>query len=300
MERKKVLVIGDVSYDHIIKMDEFPNGEPSTYFASEAYYAIGGTAAGKALNLSKLGFDVTLCTKLASDDEGQKIINFMNTKDLNFIYEVDKDSSVTHTNLMNRNGERISIYTSNGDPNFKCDLDFYRNHIYISDYIVVNISAYVKQLLPMIKDSKKPIWVDIHDYDGKNQYYEDFIEVADVIFMSSDKLNDDMKYLLIMNKLIETGKKLVVCTHGKLGSEVHSSKNEKAYEDIIDSFEVIDTNGAGDAMFSGFLYGHANNQSLAKCLQYGTILGGLTVNTKEIANDKLSIDFLETTHRVNY
>jgi len=33
---------------------------------------------------------------------------------------------------------------------------------------------------------------------------------------------------------------------------------------------VIDTTGAGDACFAGFLYGWTNGQSLGKCARYGT------------------------------
>jgi hypothetical protein len=29
-----------------------------------------------------------------------------------------------------------------------------------------------------VKASGKPVWVDLHDYDGRNPYYEPFIEVA--------------------------------------------------------------------------------------------------------------------------
>ena len=77
-----------------------------------------------------------------------------------------------------------------------------------SDYVVLNIMNYCRYLIPIAKKYNKEIWCDIHDYDGKNEYYNDFIEGADYIFMSSEYGID---YKELMRKFIGMGKKLVVC-----------------------------------------------------------------------------------------
>ena len=68
----KALVIGTTSWDTIIDIENFPK-KAGTYFASARRDVLGGTASGKAINLHRLGFNVTLLTKLANDDAGRKI-----------------------------------------------------------------------------------------------------------------------------------------------------------------------------------------------------------------------------------
>ena len=52
----KIFVIGTTSWDTIINVNEFPS-KPTTIFASDYKQVLGGTAAGKAINLNKLEFD---------------------------------------------------------------------------------------------------------------------------------------------------------------------------------------------------------------------------------------------------
>ena len=105
-----------------------------------------------------------------------------------------------------------------------------------NDYIVLNIMNYARYLIPLAKEAGKEIWCDIHDYGGKNEYYQDFIEGADYIFMSSEVIED---YKTFMEELIKKGKKLVVCTHGKNGATAMNSSGEIVEEGIIKKYEKV-------------------------------------------------------------
>jgi sugar/nucleoside kinase (ribokinase family) len=121
------------------------------------------------------------------------------------------------------------------------------------------------------------IWCDLHDYDGKNDHHNDFIEGADFIFMSSEKMPTYKQY---MKELINRGKELVVCTHGKDGASAINKKGEEINTGIIRSYEVKDTNGAGDSFFSGFLYGFHKGFDTENCMKFGTIVAGLCVSSE--------------------
>ena len=56
----KILVLGGVSVNTMIYLDQFPQPTPQTVFSKGYHETIGSTGAGKALNLKKLGLDVTL------------------------------------------------------------------------------------------------------------------------------------------------------------------------------------------------------------------------------------------------
>jgi sugar/nucleoside kinase (ribokinase family) len=69
---------------------------------------------------------------------------------------------------------------------------------------------------------------------------------------------------------------------------------------IIDSYQRVDTNGAGDAFFAGFLYGHAHGYPLAQCLRIATIVGGLCLTAREVACMDLNPRLVAAEYRTHY
>lgn len=166
-----------------------------------------------------------------------------------------------------------------------------------NDYIVINIMNYCRKLIPILKKYKKEIWCDIHDYTLGNYYYDDFIEAADYIFMSSENIPE---YHNFMKKLINKGKKMIFCTHGKNGSTGLDRNGKFIDIEIIKDYERVDTNGAGDSFFAGVLYGIDKGYDIKKSMKYGTIAGGLTINSKEIFNENLSEKLIEEEYISQY
>lgn len=281
-----ILVIGGVSFDTIVHLNRLPNGESQTMFGSD-YQTIGSTGAGKALNLTKLGVNTTLHATLADDDYGNKIRKYLQNRGVQAVYDTDAFTE-RHVNLMDSEGNRISIFTASTTANPNIDWDRLEKLIISNDIIVLNIIPYTKKIIALIKKHHKTIWTDLHDYGEGNSYYDDFIEVADCIFFSSDKI---VNHRQLMEKWIKMGKKMVVVTHGKNGASV-ATKDDFLYEPIINTYQLIDSNGAGDAFFAGFLYGFIKHESVQTCLAYGTIAGGVTVSSKELVSPLLSEDYL--------
>lgn len=294
---KKVFVAGGVSWDSIIQLGELPAPKPQTVFSSSYNEVVGSTGTGKVVNMQKLGFDTTFHAMIGKDEAGIKIENYFKEKKLKFIYDEDERGSETHTNLMDSHGGRISIYTAYNTFEPKIDYGKFKNIICESDYVVLNIINYVKKIIPVAKEQNKEIWCDIHDYDGKNEYHKEFIDGADYIFMSSDQMKD---YKSFMENLIKSGKKIVICTHGKNGATALTSEGKWIEEGILEKYKRVDTNGAGDAFFSGFIYGYSNGKSIRESMRYGTITAGLCVTSKELCAEEMSVEMVEKEYRENY
>lgn len=278
-----IVIIGGASYDHIIHLHELPVNKPDSHFAKEHYHVVGGSGIGKALNLNRL-LPITFLTKFGTDEAGLNIKKILEAEHVPYIADFDPVGSTTHTNLMDPKGDRVSLFTSVGSDSLTLDIERHRNIIMTADLIVLNISFFCKQYIPLIKESNAEVWTDIHDWDGEEEYHKDFIDVSDVVFMSSDKSKE--YYADIVNMLLED-KKFVVVTHGKEGSE-YFSKNIVFKRGII-PVKMIDSNGAGDAFFSGFLYGYSLGESAESCMKYGMIVSGLSVTSKKLFSDKLNI-----------
>lgn len=285
----KVLIIGGVSYDHIIHCEEFPDFTAESFFANNAYYAVGGTGAGKALNLSQLGFEICFQYRLGDDEAGRKIADYLNRFSIQSIVDHDQASTECHTNLMNSTGQRLSIYTNYPTFDPEVSPETITPFAAEADAVVVNIINYCRHYLPTIKRLRKPIWVDIHDYDGVNAYHQDFIEAADFLFFSAQNIPNYRRFML---EQINQGKTLVVCTLGKDGALCLTQEGHWYEQPIISQFQAIDTNGAGDAFMSGFMFGFLNQKPIQQCMEFGSIAGGLAVTSTELFHPDLSPDTL--------
>ena len=220
--KKKALVIGGVTYDTMIYMDKFPEPKPQTFFSNGFNQTVGGTGAGKSMALRRLGFQTTLHALIGNDAPGRKVRDYLRKEKVQFNYEVDPKGTEMHTNLMNSEGSRISIYMNYASFGPHVHLNRISGYIDKSDYILLNIINYARLAIPLIKKAGKEIWCDIHDYDGKNEYHREFIDSADYLFMSSDDLPD---YKDFMEKMIISGKKAVICTHGAKGASAMTEKD---------------------------------------------------------------------------
>ena len=191
---------------------------------------------------------------------------------------------------MSQAGERISIFVTQSSS--ELHLNFHRLEQLIkgADLVVLNIIAYTKQLIPLIKKYNKPVWTDLHDYNPGNPYHEDFIDIADYIFVSSDNMPH---YKPMMEKWIDRGKQLVVCTHGKNGATALTKNQEWIETPIISEYLYKDANGAGDSFFSGFLYGFLKGKSTEESLKFGTVCAGLCITSKELAFETLNPRLLD-------
>lgn len=293
---KNIFVLGGVTYDTIIHLNDFPT-KRGTYFSNKSFNSIGGTGTGKAINLSKIGYNVKFHAQLGEDIEGSKIKKELKENNVDFYYFEDIAGTEKHTNIINKDGERISIYNNYSTFNPEIDEQKIKKLIDKSEIIIVNIINYTRKYLSYIKKQNKKIWVDIHDYDGKNDYHKDYIEYADYIFMSSDSIENYKEY---MEYLINLGKEFVVCTHGKKGATLMNNNFNTINIPIINDFKFIDSNGAGDSFFSGFLYGFLNNYSLEKCMEYGTINAGLTIESENLYNKNINKNLLENMYKKYY
>ena len=116
--------------------------------------------------------------------------------------------------------------------------------------IVLDLAPLSLGLIPLRGAAGRPIWTDIHDYDGEADFHRPFIEAADAIFMNADRIGDDP--FPFMERCIEGGASLVVCT---LGAEGAVAVDERMTRHSVAAAPVTvrDTNGAGDAFMAGVL-----------------------------------------------
>lgn len=276
---KPVLILGGASLDTIIHLPVLPEPEPQTIWPTASYRALGSTGAGKSLNLAALEQPVIFHTLLGKDTEGHQIRDALAHPRIRVLEEETDGPTEQHVNLMSADGKRISLFIQ--PPPEPEDIDWLPVQQATTEccLVVVNILGYTRSALPWLKSAGLPIWTDLHDYDGENPYHQPFIDAAQVIFLSSDNLAN---YRITMKQLVGRGKAFVVCTHGSAGATLLTREGAWMEQPAMEVPAVIDTNGAGDAFFSAFLYRYLQGGELADCLKAGAINGALCVTSREL------------------
>lgn len=289
---KRTLVIGGVSLNTIIRLKTPISSSVNGGMALQNWDRHpGGTGLGKAANLSLLGFDTTLHAVLGDDEAGRNALQELRDLDIRLLIHRSQKETEQHINIMLPDGSRVSVYTSPPDNPEDFDPQTLSPSLRSADILIPSILPYVKRALPLLKAASTPIWVDLHDHDGRESYHEEFIDCADVLFFSGERMPDIHQF---MRSMIHKGKHLVVCTLGGEGSLALDSRGEWHSCGICADIPVVDTNGAGDAYFSGFLFGYVRELSVKDCMRYGTVAAAACIQSQSIFCRDLSIEFIES------
>ncbi|MFD6166575.1 carbohydrate kinase family protein [Oerskovia sp. NPDC060287] len=277
-----VFVAGPASWNELVYLDALPEPRSQTLFARRHLATVGGTSAGKALNLRALGRAVTLRTVLGSDDVAPRVEDVLRAAGVALLVEPDPDGRTErHLNLMGASGERLSIY-------LQAPGDVPRGETWeaavaaLGDARAVVIDLAVPAL-PLLREARrlgKDVWCDVHDYDGEAVFHREFLDAATFLFLSSDRLPG---YRAFMEERVAAGARLVVCTHGARGASALTADGEWFDVPAVTVEHVVDTNGAGDAFFAGFLDAHLSGATVAEALSAGAVRGALCVQSPDIA-----------------
>lgn len=261
-----LFVHGPASWNRIVLLDRLPDPVPHMVFANRWWDTVGGTSAGKAIGLAGLGHDTVLATALAGDAEGELVRSLLERVGVRMLVS---RSGVTerHLNLMTPQGERLSIYLAQppGAPPEHAHHEALREAMTAAAALVLDLSPASRDLLPLARATGRPLWVDLHDYDGHAEFHQPFLEAADVVFLNGDRTGDPRA---LLERCLRFGAAFAVCTLGADGALALASSGRSHATAAVPT-RVVDTNGAGDAFFAGALDAHLAGADLPELLAAG-------------------------------
>jgi sugar/nucleoside kinase (ribokinase family) len=261
----RVLVAGPVSWNRIVHLEDLPAPRPHTVFARDHVDTVGGTSAGKALNLAAAGAEVTLATVLGDDREGTLARTELQHDGITLLAGTSPTGTEQHLNLMDDRGGRVSVYLRLPEPSGPPHDGRLAEALAGADVAVVDLADWTRPLLSQARAAGKPVWCDVHDYDGTATFHRDWVEAADVLFLNDDGMEDPLPF---MRSRVAAGTTVVVCTQGARGATAVTADQE-LHVPVAPVADVVDTNGAGDAFVSGFLVATHAGHGLAGAMEAG-------------------------------
>ncbi|MEA2520336.1 MAG: acarbose 7IV-phosphotransferase [Chloroflexota bacterium] len=263
----------------MIRVDAFPAPVPGGIVPRSWHEAVGSSGAGKAMNLGRLGVDVTLHCLLGRDDAGHRVRAALEEAGVIVDAVDDPSGTARHVNLMDGGGRRMSFMLHRGDPEIRPDRERVAALVAAADEVLVAITDHGRDVLPIARQLGKRTWTDLHGTDGSREAERNFW-TADRIFFSDERLPDPRPF---MRRLHETGRELVVCTMG--GDGALAITDDGRWLDIpAEPVEtIVDTNGAGDAFLAGTVYGELQGLAIEDALRLGARVAALAVQSPDLA-----------------
>lgn len=276
------VVLGGASWNRMIRLDAFPPAEPGTVHACESWEAAGSTGIGKALALTAFGHAPLLHAVLGDDAHGDKVRAFCAARDLSTVIDSSEAPTPHHVNLMDPSGERLSIFAEAGDLDPQIDLARLARPIAAAEAVFVGITPSSVPLLPLVREAPGTVLVDLHDWDGANEWHRPFLARADVVQLSEGRLSDARASMRALGKIAET----VVLTRGTKGALIlHGGR----FTEIPPApAEMVDTNGAGDVFSVALWDAMRRGLAVAEAGAFAAAAAALSVESHLLVPEHLS------------
>lgn len=286
---KKILVSGLVNVETSLKIDNFPIFyNPIDYAFFKTATCVSGVGFNIALALKTLGSDVDLISLLANDDNGQYIKQIIKNKGINLsLIENDLKETPLSVVLVDEKGKR-KIYCDLKDIQEKM---IERTEKLIDEhdiFVLTNINFNRKFLLD-VKRKNKIIASDVHCISTLDDDYNfDFMKMSNILFLSNEYVKgNEANFIKSIYEKFHND--IIVIGCGDEGALAFEGKNNKYfYSSAKAPLGIKSTVGAGDALFSAFLYFYSKGKNIQEALDLSTLFAGVKISAHGGSNGFIS------------
>lgn len=268
-------------------------GFPIHYYPIDyPFFGISTAVSGVAFNISKalrtLGDEVRLTSMTGSDFSAAYIQDAL--------HELDINTAHVQTKLQ-QTPSSVVLYDPEGKRQIYCDLKDIQETAYEFDpgvlegvelVVACNIN-FNRPLLHLAKTVGKTIATDVHVLSNiHDDYNREFMEYADILFFSDESIGEHYQDFLWL--LAHTyGCKIIVLGRGARGAAIYLRETNQIIEMPAFSLgHVVNTVGAGDALFSAFLHYHTKGFDPIAALQRAQIFAAHKITVSGASNGFIS------------
>lgn len=278
-----IVVSGLVNVETTLNIGQFPvEYSPIEYKFFGLKSNVAGVAYNVAKALTKLENSVELLSMVGKDGESKAVLEGIQNAGIKEGYILPKlKETPTSLILFDDEGKR-KIYCDLKDiQETEYPMENAKEAIKSADLIVACNCNFNRPLLKMAKELGKTIATDVHVLSDLNDgYNRDFMQYADIVFMSDEMIVSDNKnpwdFLKAMYEMYSP--KVIVLGRGSKGALMYlGEKNEFVELPAVKTNNVINTVGAGDALFSAFVHYFTKGMVPSECLKRAQIFASLKI-----------------------
>lgn len=260
-----ILISGLVNVETTLRVRQFPI----------EYYPIDYPFFGVHTDVSGVGYNIAGALLALGDT-----VKLTSMTGVDFQADYIRDAFEKHgiptahlISALSQTPSSVILYDPSGRRQIWCDLKDIQETAYpftpelLTDVDLVaacNIN-FNRPLLAMAKAAGKTIATDVHVLsDIYDEYNRDFLQSADILFLSDEAVPSD--YASFLHSIAAAyGTKVIVLGRGSKGAALLENGTVTSLP-AVQVGPVVNTVGAGDALFSAFLHYHARGYSSVEAL----------------------------------
>ena len=286
----EILVCGLVNVETTVKVDRFPvEYSPIDY----NFFGINSHPAGVGLNLTlalkTLSDEVSLLSMVGEDSAGAVVKDTLTKHNISLEYLTPCEYTA----------QSVVLFDNDGRRRIFCDLkDFqdksYDEALFLSaarncDTLCLCNINFSRNLLKIAKTMGKTIACDVHTLsDIYDDYNRDFLQCADILFLSNENIKGREEQFLQQLK-DEYNPQVIVIGMGSSGAMMYVRESDSIHlVNAVKTRAVINTVGAGDALFSAFVHFYTKGENAVKALKLATVFASYKIGESGAAKGFLT------------
>ncbi|WP_100446038.1 carbohydrate kinase family protein [Glycomyces xiaoerkulensis] len=299
-----ILVAGGVGVDTIVRVPQIKAFGGDSLSVEPIRDYVAHTGNGVSLGCLRLGMRTRFIDYIGEDEQGAMILRHYRDQGLDFRHLVSERGTSRSVNLVDDAGRRFSFYDGRHAPDLRLPPEFYRPHQAGAAHLHIGVSGVTRSMLGDLPEGAT-VSTDLHAWDGEAEHQRAYALAADIVFVSTVKLGGARER--VMRWILDNGRaSLVVATAGEQGGYYLERGGETVPYAAIDpvaelagavpewsSWRPVDSNGAGDAFVSGFLWARGRGDGLGAAIDAGRVAGAFACRKEGTHSEFIDRPLLE-------
>ncbi len=275
-----IIVLGAANIDYLGVAETSP--VPGVSNPGRIGTSLGGVARNVAENLARLGCHVSLCTALGDDHAGRLLRENAAMHDIT-LHAHPASATSSYIAIFGPDGEDIIGIADTGalESIDEAGLDMFTSQASFGDIVVIegNLPAFLLEEVFKTATGGQ-IYADAVSPEKAGRLYP-FLGHIDVLKATEE----EVEALGGAEHILSQGTTLYM-SRGKAGvTHVNTGRTMR-----LDDLKVVRTQGAGDALLAGIIYGELKG---VDALRYGMAAAALTLKSPDAVSPSLTVKMLE-------
>jgi ribokinase len=296
------MVAGLVQFETIVKVEELPL--PYVQFDSLPDIintGMGGAGFNEAMALKWLGDDVDFMSMVARNMPRRQIEANMKINNIRMSteYVLPMLDGMPSSVILYSKGKRQVFEDLKDIRTVEYDYDIFEQRIQDKDMVLISSNNFCRPLIELSKKYNKPLAVNMRSMrDDKITYKEDFLKGADIIYISDNDLEND--YYEVVKRCSENyNAEVIIMGIGEKGTLLYTRKDNSFIEyKPVKTTEIVNTIGAGNALFSSFLHYYVKTGNARDSIKNALLFASYKIGFVGTSNGFLTEEQIEQWKRL--
>ncbi|PKO06411.1 MAG: carbohydrate kinase family protein [Chloroflexi bacterium HGW-Chloroflexi-3] len=294
---KKILVSGLINIETTLRIDQFPlHYFPVTY----PFHGVQSTLSGVGYNLAKaltiLGNNVNFLSLIGKDFYEPIIRVECSTIGVSDQYLLSELPQTAQSVIIYEKSGRRQIHTDLKDiQERQYPTDLFEQALSECDLCVLCNINFNRHMLEIARAKGKTIATDVHAIQDLNDAYNrDFMAAAEILFLSHEQLTCSPQ-AFIQSLWDHYHNRIIVVGLGDQGAMLGLLETKSITQiPAIQTRPILNTIGAGDALFSAFLHTYQSTRDPILSLQKAVLFSSFKIGCIGAAEGSIDMQTLST------